>query len=107
MKKFKLEDFTRGWVVGNFDPAIWNTTEYEVAVQKFLKGDHPCSHYHLLADEITIVVSGRMDLNGTVYGPGDIILIEKTEEADPRFLEDTTTVVIKNKSVPGDKYNCT
>ena len=34
MKKYKLSEFKDGWIVGNFEPSILKTKDFEVAIVK-------------------------------------------------------------------------
>ncbi len=104
MKVSKLKDFTKGWVVGNFEPTLLQTEEFEVAVKYYKKGEYEKKHLHKLATEITIIVSGHVEMNGLEYFSGDIITIEANEATDFKVLEDTVTTVIKTPSAKDDKY---
>lgn len=35
----KLDDMTRGWFVGNFEPSLYITNDVEVAVKQYKAGD--------------------------------------------------------------------
>ncbi len=104
MKIVKLEDMVRGWFVGNFEPTLIKTNEVEVAVKKYKKGDFEQSHYHKIATEITVVVSGTVKMNGVEYTKGSIILIEPNEVTDFEALEDTVNTVVKFPGASNDKY---
>lgn len=104
MKVDKLKDFFKGWVVGNFEPSLFKTDDFEVAVKKYKRGDYEEKHYHKIATEITIIVEGSVRMNGELYSTGDIITIEPGEATDFKVLHDTTTTVIKFPCVEGDKY---
>ena len=39
MKKFKFENFIRGWLIGNFEPSILKTKEIEVGIKHYKKSD--------------------------------------------------------------------
>ena len=106
MKKYRLEDFKGGWFIGNFEPSLVKTEGFEVAVKHYKKGDTERKHIHKLADEFTVIISGKCRLNGEVLIPGDIALLEKSEPMteDFKVLEDTVTTVVKIPSVIGDKY---
>ena len=75
MKVAKLKDMVKGWFVGNFDPTLIKTNDVEVAVKEYKKGDYEEKHYHKIATEITVIVSGRVKMNGIEYSKGDIIVI--------------------------------
>ncbi len=104
MKKYKLENFTRGWVVGDFEPNIIRTKDFEVMVRYYKKGDKEAKHVHKLADEITIIVSGKFLMNGELLEAGDIIHLSPNDPTDFECLEDGSNTVIKTPSVMGDKY---
>ena len=105
MRIAKLEDMVKGWFVGNFEPTLLKTNDVEVAVKSYKKGDYEEKHYHKIATEITVIVSGRVKMNGVEYNNGDIIVIEPMESTDFEALEDNTqNVVVKYPGVNNDKY---
>jgi len=104
MKLHKLKDMFKGWLVGNFEPSLYKTDDVEVAVKNYKAGDKEEKHYHKIATEITIISDGRVRMNGTIYGTGDIITIEPGEATDFEVLEDTVTTVVKLPCVKDDKY---
>ena len=107
MKIAKLEDMIKGWFVGNFDPTLFRTNDVEVAVKSYNKGDYEARHYHKIATELTVIISGRVRMNGVDYGKGDIIVMEPNEATDFECLEDNTqNVVVKIPGANNDKYLC-
>ena len=104
MKKARLEQMTHGWFVGNFEPSLYKTNAVEVAVKRYSKGDDEEAHYHMVATEITVIVSGCVMMNGTVFSEGDILVIDPSESTDFRVLSDTVTVVVKIPGANNDKY---
>lgn len=104
MKKAKLENMTKGWLVGDFEPTLIKTRDVEVAVKEYRKGDREGCHYHKVATEITVICSGRVRMNGIEYQRGDIIVIEPLESTDFEALEDTMTTVVKYPGAGNDKY---
>lgn len=104
MKVIKLHDMTRGWFVGNFEPTVLETNDVEVAVKKYKKGDYEERHYHKIATEITVVVKGKVKMDGVEYKENDIIVIEPNESTDFEALEDTICTVVKYPGVNKDKY---
>lgn len=95
----------KGWFVGKFTPTVLSTNDVEVAVKRYKKGDYEASHYHKIATEITVIVSGRVRMNNIEYGPDDIIVMEPNESTDFECLEDNTVnVVVKFPGVNNDKY---
>ena len=104
MKVYKLSEFKRGWFVGDFDPSLIKTQDVEVAVQTFKAGDVEAEHYHGVAQEITVIIEGRAEMFGEVYGPGQIIVISPGESTAFRAIDDVKTVVVKYPGATNDKY---
>ena len=105
MQKFDLNSFTKGWFIGDFSPTISNTDKFEASIKRYNKGDYEESHVHKIADEITVIISGKVSMNGVTYKKNDVLLIEKGESTDFKVLSrEATTCVIKFPSVKGDKY---
>lgn len=104
MNHYRLENFLRGWFVGDFSPSIIKTNSLEVAVQKYAAGVQEAEHVHKLATEITVIVSGRVEISGKQFFAGDIIEIKPGEFSKFTALEPTVTVVVKYPSAKNDKY---
>ena len=104
MRKERLENMTKGWFVGNFEPTMLKTGAVEVAVKHYKAGDHEDWHFHKIATELTVIVSGEVRMNGEVYCAGDIIQIDPGEATDFLALQDTTTTVVKFPGASHDKY---
>ena len=105
MKINKLEKMFKGWFIGNFEPTLLRTNDVEVAVKSYKKGDYEAKHYHKIATEFTVIISGRVKMNGVEYGKGDIIVMEPNEATDFECLEDgTQNVVVKIPGANNDKY---
>lgn len=105
MKKERIENFTRGWFIGNFEPSLHKTNDFEIAIKEYKKGDKEERHLHKIATEYTIIVSGKVKMNGVEYQEGDIIVVEPNESCDFECLEDETkNVVVKIPGANNDKY---
>jgi hypothetical protein len=104
MKRTNLGCMVKGWFVGDFVPTALKTQQVEVAVKYYKKGDKEGIHYHRLASEITVIVLGRVRMNGVEYCKGDIIVIEPLDSTDFEALEDSITTVVKYPGAPNDKY---
>ena len=104
MKVANLSDMVGGWFVGNFDPSILKNTEFEVSVKYYKKGDVESAHLHKLAIEITVVVSGIIEMCDQEFGTGEIVMLDKSEATAFRALTDAITVVVKTPSITDDKY---
>jgi hypothetical protein len=106
MKVGSVYDFLDGWIVGNFVPSLLKTDQIEVALKRFKAGDqHPCN-FQMRSTEVTLVVEGRVELNGIVLGRDEYLRLEPREHASFRALEDSTLVAIKFPSIPDDKVGC-
>lgn len=103
MKLHNLENMVRGWFIGNFEPTLHNA-DFEVGIKKYKSGDKEEKHYHKLAKEFTVIISGVVKMNDTIYKENDIIQIDEYDETDFECIEDSVTVVVKTKSINGDKF---
>jgi hypothetical protein len=104
MKKHKLsESGARGWFIGDFPEAVVRTRDFEVNYQLNPKGHTP-SHLHKIITEVTLVISGRMLVNGQLFEHGDIFILEPGDIGQVEYLDDCATVAIKFPSIPDDKY---
>lgn len=104
LQKFRLESFTKGWFLGDFEPTLLKTGNFEVAVKRYEKGDLDPKHFHKKAAEYTVIVKGLFKMNSEMVKEGDIIFIEQNKKTDFECLEEGITVVIKVPSVKDDKY---
>lgn len=104
MKKYNLTDFKKGWLVGDFEPAIIKTKEFEFGVKFYKKGDVDQTHLHRFLEEITVVINGVFNMNEKRLYPGDVVLIKQNEVVTFSCVEDGSIAVIKTPSVIGDKF---
>ncbi|OIO11213.1 MAG: hypothetical protein AUJ52_02385 [Elusimicrobia bacterium CG1_02_63_36] len=104
MKTAKLSSMIKGWFVGDFSPTVLSTRAAEVGVKTYAAGTKEERHYHKIATEVTLILSGRVRMNGAEYGSGDIVVIEPNEDTDFEALEDTTNVVVKIPGATHDKF---
>lgn len=93
-----------GWFIGDFEPSVHRTEAFEVSVKLHPKGEKWETHYHKIAKEINMIVSGEMTLQNTRLTSGDIFVLEPDEIADPVFHTDCTIVCVKTPSAKNDKY---
>lgn len=103
MQKFKLEDMTGGWFVGDFTPAAFTTDKFEVCYKRHTKGEFWDKHYHPVATEINLLIKGKMKINDELITSGEIFIISPKEVVKPIFLEDCELVIIKTPSLKKDK----
>ena len=104
MQKARLSNMVRGWFIGNFTPTVLATQAVEVGVKLYKAGDSEERHFHKIATEVTVILSGRVRMNGVEFISGDIITIEPMESTDFEVLEDTSTIVVKLPGASNDKY---
>jgi quercetin dioxygenase-like cupin family protein len=104
MKTDRLERMVKGWFVGSFDPAVVRSEHCEVAVKHYNAGATESPHYHRVATEITLIVSGEVRMQGKTWTAGDIIVLEPGEVTSFEAITDAVNVVVKLPSVSGDKY---
>lgn len=100
----RIEDFTRGWIIGNFDPSLLKTDRFEVGLLQHKAGEVWPKHYHKIGTEYNVLVNGKMIIQDRELNSGDVFVFTPGEIADPIFLEDCTVLVVKIPSIPGDKY---
>lgn len=104
MKIHNLENMIGGWFIGNFEPTVLRTDKFEVAVKKYKKGDTEKRHVHKIATEITLILTGCVDINGNRYSENEIVTILPNEWVLFKAIDDTITIVVKTPSVSDDKY---
>jgi len=102
---WNIDDFVRGWFIGDFTPSIYKTNEYELGVLSHSENEKWGFHFHKEADEINFLLEGRMKLNDKIIEKNSLFVIPKNQIACPIFLKDCQIICIKVPSVPTDKYN--
>ena len=104
MKVSHIEEMVKGWFIGNFEPSLFRTNNVEVAVKYYRAGDAESSHFHKIATEFTVIISGNVKMNGIKYGKGDIVVMEPGDITDFTALTDAVNVVIKIPGANNDKF---
>jgi quercetin dioxygenase-like cupin family protein len=104
MNSYILSNMVKGWFVGGFSPAVLQSSEFEVAIKKYKLGEIEPLHFHQIATEITVVISGNIVMCEKSWSEGDIIVLHPGEATSFMALSDAVTVVVKTPSVPDDKY---
>lgn len=89
----------RGWFIGDFQPSVLETKDFEVGVLTHPKGEKWPAHYHPVGTEYNVLLEGEMNVCNTELKAGDIFVIEPGEIADPVFHQDCKILCVK---VPGD-----
>ena len=103
-EKYKLENMIKGWFIGNFEPSLYKTNDVEVGIKKYSAGDFENSHYHKIATEFTVIISGTVELNGVQYFENEIIKIIPGVITNFKAITDVVTVVVKLPGANNDKY---
>lgn len=104
MKLGNINDMVNGWFVGNFEPSLFKTAAFEVAHHTHKKFGPTEDHFHKHSTEINYILSGKMEVNGKTLSDGEFFILEPYEVSKARFLEDTQLIVVRTKSIPGDKH---
>ncbi|MEN9920680.1 MAG: hypothetical protein RL538_573 [Candidatus Parcubacteria bacterium] len=104
MNIHRLENFQKGWLVGDFDNNILRSKDFEFMVRYYKAGDLEPRHVHNEVDEITVIISGLFKMNDTELHPGDIVHLKPGEPADFYCIEDGANAVVKTPSIPSDKF---
>lgn len=102
--KHHITDFIGGWFIGDFEPSILKTKDFEVSIKTHLQDEQWPHHYHKEATEFNYVFSGKVKIEDVVYEAGDIFVIYPEYIVRPEFLEDCTILCVKTPSKIGDKY---
>jgi hypothetical protein len=106
MRSYKLDEMVKGWFVGGFSPTALSTMDCEVAVKHYKAGDRESSHFHKIATEITVIVSGRVRMVDREWESGDIIVLQPGEATEFEALTDAINVVVKHPGASDDKFAC-
>ena len=104
MKKFNLKNMKLGWFIGNFEPTVIKTEDFEIAVKRFNAGESEPRHYQKSTKEITVIVSGTVKIADKIFGEDDIIEIDPLEIVNFESITDSILVAIKIPSLPNDKF---
>jgi len=99
----KMDEFIKGWFVGDFSPVLLQSKDYEIAVKWFKAGEQEPLHKQITATEITVVIEGQIRLGGEIFTKGDVITIPPGEFAEFESLTDSSLVCVKTPSLPNDK----
>lgn len=94
----------KGWFIGNFEPTLYKTSDFEVGVKSYKAGDYEEHHYHKIATEFTVIVNGRVKMNDEIFEAGDILKIDPNYVTNFEALTDVETVVVKIPGANNDKY---
>lgn len=103
MEVFRIEEYLKGWFVGDFLPVLLPSKDFEIGVKWFKAGEKEAPHKQIIATEVTVVISGEIKLGEQNFTKGDMILISPGEVAAFESLTDSALVCVKTPSLPTDK----
>ena len=66
MKICDLDKMTAGWFIGNFNPAAYQTSDFEVAIKEHPKGEQWDIHYHKIGTEVNDTIIKKI-LNANIH----------------------------------------
>lgn len=104
MKHAHLSDMVKGWFVGSFMPTAHTTDACEVAVKSYRVGDCEAPHYHKVATEVTLVLSGHVRMCNKEWMAGDIVVLSPGDVTGFEALSDAVCVVVKTPGALDDKF---
>ncbi|MFV8270505.1 hypothetical protein ACNQGP_11315 [Flavobacterium sp. GT2N3] len=104
LEKYNLNEMFKGWFIGNFEPSLFKTNDVEIGVKKYQEGEFENLHFHKIATEFTVIISGVVEMNGVQYTENDIIKIIPGVSTNFKALTDVITVVVKLPGANNDKY---
>ncbi len=104
MKISKLNNMTKGWFIGDFEPTLFPSRDFEVGFKSYVAGTIEPMHHHKISTEFTLIASGSAKMNGTVLTAGDIVEIAPNVSTNFEAITDCSTVVVKIPSSKNDKY---
>jgi hypothetical protein len=103
MKVSRIEDTFKGWFIGDFPKAAFQSKDFEVSWRIHPAGEEWDLHYQEKATEINLLISGNMVLNNVELKSGDVFILYPYEVTDVKFISDCSVVCVKTPSLPNDK----
>ena len=104
MKVVDISDFKDGWFIGNFEPTMLKTVDFEIALKIHKRDEKIKPHRHNHTVEYNLLTDGKMEVNGSLIEEGKIFIFDKAEICKVKILSDVAKVVcIKVPSNPHDK----
>ena len=101
--KRSLSEFTKGWLVGDFEPSIFKNKDCEVGIKEYKAGTVERLHVHNIVTEYTIVLNGTVIMLEKEFNKGDIVKIDPGVANQFESITDSMLLVIKTPSIPSDK----
>lgn len=73
-------------------------------MQLISKGTKESKHYHKVATEVTVLITGKAIMFGQEIVAGQVVFVSPGEATSFEALEDCVTAVVKVPGATGDKY---
>jgi mannose-6-phosphate isomerase-like protein (cupin superfamily) len=99
MKIIEFKKMKRGWFIGDFEPSVHKTKNFEVSYKIHKKNEKWDIHYHEYVKEINLLIKGEMILQNKKLKTGDIFILEPFEIANPKFIKECHIICIKTPSM--------
>lgn len=99
-----IKNFYKGWIIGNFEPSIIKTTEFDIGILDLKAGEIGDGHFHKQHIEYNIIISGKAKIKNKIYSDGDVFIYNPFERSDVEYLSNTKILVIKTPATKNDKY---
>jgi hypothetical protein len=97
----RFEKNNKLWLIGAFQPNIFQTDKFEFGIHKHKKGEVGENHAHPLTIEINFILKGLLKVKNKVIGADGYFIFDKGEESgNVKFLEDSTIFVFRTGSYP-------
>lgn len=103
MRVSRIEDTEKGWFIGDFPKAAFQSKDFEVSWRIHPAGEQWELHYQEEAYEINLLISGEMILNNVHLKSGDVFILDPYEITDVQFIKECSVVCVKTPSLPNDK----
>ena len=103
LKRLKLDDFFKGWLVGDFEPNLFRRSDIEVGVHFLESGYVDEPHFHMKSTEFNLVVQGRVKVGEEFFETNEIFVIEPGEHPEVSGQKNSIILVIRDASFPSDK----
>ena len=113
MRTTNIALFKAGWMIGDFEPSILRTKEFDFAHHHYPKGFVGQNHAHMKSTEYNYIVKGKVMLRPVggevgVMVSGDMFIFDIGEYCGyVEYLEDTDLIIIKAPTGVNDKVDAT
>jgi hypothetical protein len=103
MREYDVSQFKLGWFIGDFEPTVLKTSEFEVCYRVQKQGEIHQPHYHPIGTEINYLIKGELRINGQLFVGPTVFVIDPGEPAYPICETDCELIIVKTPSLPNDK----